>query len=258
MNLLDRIFEFKREVASGTTARLAELRAAAADAGPTREFAKALRDSPHPVALIAEAKRATPSAGVLRDPYDAAELAACYEAAGADALSVLTDERFFQGSASDLTKARAATTIPVLRKDFTVGEADVYEARAIGADAVLLIVNGLSPSELRELRELAESLGMDALVEAHTLEEAETAIETGATVVGVNNRNLADFRTDVGVGESVLPALVGRATLVSESALRSAEDVSRVAAAGARAVLIGTAFVKADYPAAKVREVMGW
>jgi indole-3-glycerol phosphate synthase len=253
MNLLDQIFQAKREASTATTARLAELRVAAADAPPPRGFARALRGSPHAVALIAEAKRATPSVGVLREPFDAAELAMAYESAGADALSVLTDERFFQGNALDLTRSRNATALPVLRKDFTVCEADVYEARAIGADAVLLIVNGLHASQLREFRECAESLGMDALVEAHSVGEAEAAIASGASLIGVNNRNLEDFRTDVSVGESVLPRLAGRATLVSESALRSAEDVRRVAAAGARAVLIGTAIVKAPDPGAKVR-----
>jgi indole-3-glycerol phosphate synthase len=210
------------------------------------------------VALIAEIKPASPSRGIIREGLNAREMALSYAAAGADCLSVLTDTPFFQGSEQNLRDAREACLLPILRKDFTVCEADVYAARAMGADAVLLIVYGLSDAELQGFREVAEGLGMDALVEVHSEAEAERAVRSGASLIGVNNRDLTTFKTSVEVGLRVLPGLAGCGTLVSESALQSQEDVARVQQAGARAVLIGTAFCAAPDAEAKVREVMGW
>lgn len=258
MNILERIFATKREAHAGNVARIAEVRARAADAGPVRGFRQALEASAVPVSLIAEVKKASPVKGVIREDFDPVSIAVAYEDAGAQCLSVLTDVAYFQGSPEYLGQCRAATSLPVLRKDFTVGEFDVWEARALGADAVLLIVNGLSKSELRELRELGESLGMDVLVEAHTLAEAETALDSGATFVGINNRDLETFDVTLDVACSVIPEIAGRATVVSESALRTKDDIDLVHRAGARAVLIGTTFCKAPDPGAKVREVMGW
>ncbi len=259
MNVLDRIFAAKREAAAALTAAdRSDARARAADAPGPLGFRRALESSPHPVSLIAEVKKASPVKGVIREDFDPVAIAMAYSGAGADALSVLTDVAFFQGAPTYLTACREATGLPCLRKDFTVGEHDVWEARALGADAVLLIVYGLDRAELTGLRELAESLGMDALVEAHTGDEAETALATGATFLGVNNRDLRTFATTTDTACEVIPSLVGRATVVSESALHSPADVGKVAAAGARAVLIGTAFCAAPEPGAKVREVMGW
>jgi indole-3-glycerol phosphate synthase len=257
--LLEILEQKRRELPSLQASRpMAELRATAADAEPCRGFARSLAGSPRPVALIAEIKKASPSQGLIRPDLDPVSLAVAYEEAGADCLSVLTDGPHFQGSEENLVKARTAVRLPVLRKDFTTDPYHVWEARAMGADAVLLIVGGLSRGELLELRGLAEDLGMDALVEAHTLEEAETALESGATLLGVNNRNLQTFETDIGVSCRIIPLVRDRALVVSESAIDGPEAVARVGAAGARAVLIGTEFCQASDPGKRVREVMGW
>ncbi|MBS1708654.1 MAG: indole-3-glycerol phosphate synthase TrpC, partial [Armatimonadetes bacterium] len=244
MTILQEIFDFKRsELDSLKASRpLAEVVAAAQDAGPTRGFMRALVTSAHSVSLIAEVKKASPVKGTLRADFHPVAIAQAYERAGADCLSVLTDVPYFQGSPDFLVQCREATSLPVLRKDFTTDAYHVYEARALGADAVLLIVNGLSQVQLREYRELAESLGMDVLVEAHTLAEAETAMESGAKLLGVNNRDLETFETNIEATEEIAPLVAGRATVVSESALRTSGDVARVSQAGARSVLIGSAF----------------
>ncbi|MBS1722204.1 MAG: indole-3-glycerol phosphate synthase TrpC [Armatimonadetes bacterium] len=260
MNVLERIFARKREQLSALEAEvpLAQLKARAADAQPVRPFRRALEQASAPVSLIAEVKKASPVKGVIREDFDPVTIARAYEMAGAQCLSVLTDVEFFQGSPDFLVDCRAATNLPVLRKDFTTSEYHVWEARAMGSDAILLIVNGLSKSDLTDFRELGESLGMDVLVEAHTLEEAETAFETGATFIGINNRDLETFEVSIDVACQVIPELAGRATVVSESALKTHEDVGLVGRAGARAVLIGTTFCKSPDVGAKVREVMGW
>ncbi len=237
---------------------LNDLKARAAGASPPRGFHQSLASSARPVSLIAEVKKASPTKGVIRPDFDPESIARSYERAGAQCLSVLTDEDFFQGSEEFLVRCRAATSLPVIRKDFTTSDYHVWEARAMAADAVLLIVNGLSRSEIVDFRGLAESLGMDALVEAANLEEAELALETGASLIGVNNRDLESFNESISTSLEVLPQLVGRATLVSESALRTKADIDAVADAGARAVLIGTTFCAAPDPGSKVREVMGW
>ncbi len=260
MSVLDRIFERKRdEVAAARAAvPLAELKAHAADGEPPRGFDLALRTAVEQVALIAEVKKASPSKGIIRDPFDAVEIAEAYERAGAHCLSVLTDGPGFAGSAENLRRARAATTLPALRKDFLYDEYQVWEARAWGADAILLIATSLSVPRLHELKGLAESLGMDALVEVHDERDVVKAIEIEATLVGVNNRDLADFSTDLSATERLLPLLPAGVTKVSESALETSGDIARVHAAGAGAVLIGTTFCAALDVEAKVREVMAW
>lgn len=260
MDLLTRILEKKRlDVERAKVARpLPDVKAAVADAAPVRDFRKAIEDSPHSVALVAEVKKASPVTGVTRPGFDPAEIASIYKEAGADCLSVLTDVEFFQGSPDYLAVCRDASGLPALRKDFTVDEYDVWEARALGADAVLLIVAALPATQLADLRDLAESLGMAALVEAHTFEEAETAISAGATLIGVNNRDLATFESTMAASMETIPKIAGRATVVSESAIAAREDVEAVAEAGARAVLVGTSFCSAPDIGAKVREVMGW
>ena len=260
MDILDRIFAQKRvDVEQAKSALpLSEVKAMVEDAGPTRGFHRALTESAHQPSLIAEVKKASPIKGVVREDFDPVEIALTYKEVGADCLSVLTDVQFFQGHPDYLAACREASGLPVLRKDFTVDEYDIWVARSLGADAVLLIVNGLSESQLRDYRELAESLGMDALVEAHTLKEASTALETGAKLVGINNRNLQTFETDLVTSEQTIPEIAKRATVVSESALKSHEDIQKVSNAGARSVLIGTSFCKAPDIGAKVKEVMGW
>lgn len=257
MNQLGKIFEWKRERGEPSEA-LREARAAVADAGPTRGFLDALRGAEKRPALIAEVKKASPVKGLIREDFDAVAIAADYREAGAACLSVLTDEHFFQGSVENLVLARAESGLPVLRKDFTVSELDVWEARAMGADAILLIVYGLSDGELRGFRELAEGLGMDVIVEAHSEAECERALASGASILGINNRDLTSFETSVEVGLRLIPRYSGEVFVVSESALRSVEDVRRVAEAGASAVLIGTAFCSKPDVYEGVLEVMGW
>lgn len=260
MSALEKIFETKREEVAAARAQipLEEIKARAADAEPPRGFRLALIAARKPVALIAEVKKASPSKGVIRESFDPVEIAKTYEKAGAHALSVLTDVNYFQGSPEYLKTVRAATQLPVLRKDFLYDPYQVYEARSWGADAILLIVASLSKSQLKELAALSAELEMDTLVEVHTPAEAKVALEIRPDMVGVNNRDLATFETDLSTSETILPTLRGRALGISESALETKAGVDRVHAAGARAVLIGTTFCAADNIESKVREVMGW
>ncbi|MBX3096700.1 MAG: indole-3-glycerol phosphate synthase TrpC [Fimbriimonadaceae bacterium] len=261
MNLLDEILAYKRSTVEERqlSSPLADIKRRIADQELPRGFHAALKSAGVPVALIAEVKPGSPSRGVIRDNLDPAALAQVFEKAGAHCLSVLTDVRYFRARPENLELVRNAVGLPCLRKDFVVHEYDVWESRAMGADAVLLIANGLDDAQLRSYREVAEGLGMDALVEVHSETEAKRAIASGASLIGVNNRDLESFETSVAVGECLLPQLAGQGlTLVSESALTSYDDVRRVAAAGAHAVLIGTAFCEAQDPGAKVREVMAW
>ncbi|MCH7903701.1 MAG: indole-3-glycerol phosphate synthase TrpC [Armatimonadetes bacterium] len=260
MNVLDRILQSKRDRLPDRMASMSldEVRSQAADAPPTLGFLDALLSSEHDVSLIAEVKKASPVQGVLRESFDAVEIAQTYKLCGADCLSVLTDVEHFQGHPSYVRLCRSATGLPTLRKDFTIHEYDVYEARALGADAVLLIVSALERAHLQELLLLAGELGMDALVEAHSLDEALVAVEIGAKLVGLNNRDLETFEVNIEIARDVIPQIAGRATVVSESALNNNDDVRLAQEAGARAVLIGTSFCTAPDIAQKVREVMGW
>lgn len=260
MSILDTIFDAKREEVAEAkrVVPLAEIRARADAAAPTRGFRAALASADKAPALIAEVKKASPSKGVIREDLDPADVARSYSRAGAHALSVLTDVRFFQGSAENLALAREASGLPVLRKDFLCDVYQMFEARAWGADAVLLIAAALGPSQLADLRAAALALDMDALVEVHSAEDVDKALRVESDLVGINNRNLADFKTDLSITERLAPRLSGPALVVSESALESRADVDRAARAGADAVLIGTAFCAAADVEAKVREVMGW
>lgn len=259
MNVLERIFARKVEEVRLAKARRSEvsLRADAEAAGAGKGFQRALEASPHPLALIAEVKKASPSQGLIRPNFDPVEVALAYRDAGAEALSVLTDVHWFQGAPEYLTQAREATGLPCLRKDFVCDAYQVYEARAWGADAVLLIAAWLEDGQISELQALAHGLGMDALVEVHSEMEAARVLRLGCPFVGVNNRDLATFKTSLEIAEAIVPRLVGSGYVVSESALESPADLARVRAAGARAVLIGTSFCREpDIPGA-VRRVMG-
>lgn len=259
MSRLRQIFDAKREEVGAAKASMpfSELKARAVDQEPPRGFRAAL--SGHiDLGLIAEVKQASPSMGTIRPDLDPIAVAQAYERAGAHCLSVLTDRQFFQGSPENLIQARRATNLPVLRKDFLYDPYQVWEARAWGADAVLLIVAGLEKSRIEELQALAWELGMDALVEAHSLEEAEVAQACGSNFIGVNNRNLATFETSLETSLRVIPALGDGVLKVSESALATRADLDLVRKAGADAVLIGTTFCAAPNVEAKVREVMGW
>src|SRR6266542_4190235 len=224
-------------------------RRAALDAAPSRDFAGALRRPDGRLAVVAEIKRRSPSKGDLAPDLDPAAAAKAYESGGAAALSVLTDRPFFGGSVDDLQTARAKVEIPALRKDFVIDETQVYEARAIGADAVLLIVAALDDDGLLAgLRELAEEIGIVALVEAHDDAELDRALAAGATVIGVNARDLGTFGEDLGLSERLADRIPGEVTAVAESAIRAPEDAERMADAGYDAVLVGEALVRSDDP----------
>lgn len=262
MSILDRIFETKREEVAAAKLRtpVSQLEDQA-EGQPLLPFAQTLRTSSHPIALIAEVKKASPSKGLIRPDFDPLQIARTYQEAGADCLSVLTDEQYFQGSPENLRLIKKALRIPCLRKDFIYDPYQVFEARAWGADAVLLIAASLEKAQIADLRSQTEALGMDAFLEVHDEHECETAMELGFRFVGVNNRNLKDFKTDLAASERLIPMLkngLPEAVLVSESALETKDEIDRVQAAGARAVLIGTTFCAAPDIGVKVREVMGW
>ncbi len=232
------------------------LQRTALEAPPTRGFAAALRAGAVTLAVIAEIKRRSPSKGDLAPGLDASATARSYAAGGAAALSVLTDGPYFGGSMADLQQARAAVTVPVLRKDFVIDEVQLYEARAVGADAALLIVAAISDDGLlRELHDLAGALGLDALVEVHDDGELERALAVGARIVGVNSRSLQTFGEDLGVAQGLRHAIPGDVIAVAESAIRSVDDAQRMADAGFDAVLVGEALVRASDPAALCRSL---
>jgi indole-3-glycerol phosphate synthase len=224
-------------------------------ARPVTSLSGAIREARRP-AVIAEIKKASPSAGVLNGGVRPAELASGYRDAGAAAVSILTDRRFFGGCPEDLTGARGAVEIPLLRKDFIVDEIQVYESRSIGADAILLIAAALDPSRLADLHDLASELGLECLVEVHGPSEPATLDFGAVRIVGINNRDLRDFTIDLGVTATVAPLLPPGVLVVSESGLKSAADVRTVAAAGIDAVLMGEYFMRGDQPALRLRRLL--
>ena len=254
-DILARIVERKR-AAVGALARERDSldRQAREAVAARRDFEAALAS--RETAIIAEMKRASPSRGVLKADLDPARIAATYETAGAAALSVLTDEQDFQGSLDDLRRARKATAIPALRKDFTVAAEHVLEAAANGADAILLIAAILTERELRDFRELAASYSMAALVEVHDAEEVRRAVASGAKIVGVNNRDLRTFEVTLETSLGLAEQLPDGVLRVAESGIHSRRDVERLREAGYRAFLIGERFMTAPDPAAALRELI--
>jgi indole-3-glycerol phosphate synthase len=256
--ILDRIINWKRdEVARHKQAQPIEaIQAGMALAPPPRDFAAALR-APG-VSLIAEVKRASPSKGLLRPNLNPVALAREYERNGATAISVLTDEHFFQGSLDHLRAVRQSIDLPVLRKDFLIDAYQVYEARAAGADAVLLIAAALSDDDLKPLHQLVQQLGMAALVEVHNGAELERALAVvDPAVVGVNNRDLRTFEVDLETTARLRPRVPPGVILVSESGVHTSGDVARLAAIGADAMLVGEALVQATDVGHKVRQLTG-
>ena len=207
--------------------------------------------------MIAEIKRRSPGAGLIRPDLDPLQLAPIYQAGGAAALSVLTDRDYFGGSLEDLTGARALVGLPVLRKDFMIHESQIYEARAAGADAILLIARILDDTLLRSLRVLAEELGMTALVEAHDGEEVDRGVASGATLLGVNNRNLQTFETRLEVTLGLLDRIPPEVVLVSESGVRTRDDVRMLGDKGVDAVLVGESLLRQDDPGEGVAALAG-
>ena len=233
-------------------------RQAAARASPIRPFIEAIAGAGTSLAVIAEAKRRSPSRGCLTAAYDPAGRARIYQDAGAACLSVLTDEEFFGGSAADLERARQACDLPVLRKDFIVDPYQVHETRAIGADCMLLIAEALSEDELVALAGLGRQLGLAVLVEVHCAESIAAALACGSGLIGINNRDLRTFELDLRTTEELAPRLAGAGcTVVAESAITDGADAARAAAAGADAVLVGEALMRADDPAALLKEIAG-
>ncbi|MFH1024969.1 MAG: indole-3-glycerol phosphate synthase TrpC [Planctomycetota bacterium] len=252
--LLDRIIAAKhREVASARERRPLEALRAEAGRAP-RDFCGALRrtDPKAPLRVIAEMKKASPSAGLLREDYRPADIAREYRRCGAAALSVLTDAEFFRGTLDDLAAVARETDIPVLRKDFVVDPYQVFEARAAGADAVLLIARVLG-GKLRECLDAARACGVVAMVEIHAENELDTGLDAGAEVIGINHRNLDTLAMDLGLSERLRPRIPAGIVVVAESGISRPEDVRRVRAAGVDAVLVGEALMKASDPAGVFR-----
>jgi len=244
------------EVAARRAARPdRELETACRDLPPPRDFAGALAARGAPARVIAEVKRASPSAGAIAGGLDAVAQARRYAAAGAAAISVLTDGPGFGGSLADLAAVRAAVATPLLRKDFVLDRYQLLEARLHGADAALLIVAALSPDALRRLLAESEAVGLAALVEVHDAAEVDVALGAGARLVGVNNRNLSTFEVDLAVSERLLPSLPDGVKGVAESGVRTAADARRLRRAGAANLLVGEALVRADDPGKLIAEL---
>jgi indole-3-glycerol phosphate synthase len=257
-NILERIVATKRTEIERcrTQIPLTQLEARLGDAPPARDFRAALMNAAG-LAVIAEVKKASPSAGVLRADFDPVAIARIYEANGASAISVLTDEPYFQGRLAYLTAIRHAVAVPVLRKEFILDRYQVVEARVAGADAVLLIAEILNDAELPALLQDIHDLGMHALVEIYDRENLPRVIDAGATVIGVNNRDLRTFVTSLDHTLDLKPAIPADRCLVSESGIRTREDMLRLERAGVHAVLIGETFMRAPDMGAKLHELRG-
>src|SRR5579859_1093905 len=257
MNVLDRIMAAKRAELAALKAQVsaAEVEKRARQAPAPRSFVRAINGkmAAGRAAVIAEVKRASPSRGVLRDDLDPAEIARGYEAGGAACLSVLTDREFFKGTLADLEAARAACSLPVLRKDFTFDPYQVFEARAHGADCILLIVACLSWPVMKELERLATGLGMAVLVEVHDAAELDLALQLDTPLIGINNRDLRTFETRLDTTLGLLARIPSGRTVVTESGILSANDVARMRASGVSAFLVGEAFMRAPDPGGALR-----
>lgn len=257
MSVLERIIAYKRdEVAARKRERsLAALEREAKAMGPTRGFRTALeRDVP---ALIAEIKKASPSKGVIRPDFDPPALARAYADGGAACLSVLTDAPSFQGHEDFLVEARRACALPALRKDFMIDPWQIAESRVIGADAILIIMSAVDDQLARDLADAAQSFGVDALVEVHDEAEMERALHLGAKLIGVNNRSLATFATDLAITERLAAMAPADVLLVSESGIFAHEDITRLQSAGARAFLVGESLMRQADVAAATRALLG-
>jgi indole-3-glycerol phosphate synthase len=265
MNILDKIGEEKKREVAKLPARIiatGDLRDAMLEHGERRDFLTALRKPQRgDIALIAEVKKASPSAGIICENFDPVRIAREYEAAGASCLSVLTDEKFFQGSLDYLRQIRAAVKLPLLRKDFIIDERQILEAIEWGADAILLIVAILTDEQLAKFHSLAVEAGLAVLVEVHDEKELDRTLRIGPALVGVNNRDLKTFKVDLATTERLAAHLKGGAgvppLLVAESGIHTRADVERVQKCGGGAILVGEALVKQGDIQAKIRELIG-
>jgi indole-3-glycerol phosphate synthase len=262
MNILDEIIAHKRTEVEKLLPRLEKLRAAATLRNDFRSLADALRLDPTRLGMIAEVKRGSPSAGTIAQEFDPLTIARGYEKAGATALSILTDEKYFQGHLNYLSLIREQVDIPCLRKDFIIHEAQIYEAVVAGADAILLIVAALDQETLVRLLDTAHTFQLDVLVEVHDRFELERALETEARIIGVNNRNLKAFTVDLATTEALAEEVPDDIILVAESGIKTVEDAQRVAACGADALLVGETLMRSgnvliDLPALMVEKPVG-
>ena len=260
-DILQKIVAVKREevLASRSRRDLFSLRREAESLGGQRDFVAALRSKVvnGGAAVIAEIKKASPSKGVLREDFRPAEIAASYALHGAAALSVLTDERFFQGSGAALEAARAACSVPVLRKDFMIDAYQLFEARAMGADCILLIAAILDDVQLVEFEAMAFALGMAVLIEVHDEPELERALKLTTPLVGINNRDLRTFEVSLETTLSMLPRVPEDRLVVSESGILAPADIARLRGAGVRAYLVGEAFMRAPDPGVALKSLVG-
>jgi indole-3-glycerol phosphate synthase len=251
MSRLAEIVDYKRKEIEPWLTHTADWGERAAALGPYRGFRKSLTSGDF--GFIGEVKRASPSAGLIAAEFDPVRTALAYDAAGANCISVLTDEKFFHGHLDYLALIRHRVPKPLLRKDFTLHEVQIYQAALAGADAVLLIVAALSDDALKRLKTIADQIGIDCLVEVHDDPELDRALGIGAAFIGINNRDLATFELDLRVTEQLAPKVPPGCTIVSESGIRTAADVRRVVAAGAHAALIGESLMRAPDPGALLK-----
>ena len=253
MTILDKILAVKRAEVAAAKRAVPDVEARARKASAPRDFVGALRANKP--AVIAEVKRASPSKGLLRANFDPAAIARSYEQGGAACMSVLTDREFFQGSAEDLIKARAACALPTLRKDFLIDPYQAFEARALGADCVLLIVACLEDAQMRELEKVAHALGLAVLVEVHDAGELDRALALQTPLIGINNRNLRTFETRLETTLDLLPRVPRDRVVVTESGILSTADVRRMRDRGVNTFLVGEAFMRADDPGKELKKL---
>jgi indole-3-glycerol phosphate synthase len=257
MRFLERILEVKREEVAGQKGLipLSDLKRLLAGVPAPLDFKGALRS--RSCALIAEVKRSSPSKGRIREDFDPVAIARLYAENGAAAVSVVTESRFFEGRASFLPAIRKSVAVPLLRKDFIIDPYQIYEARLLGADAVLLIARILEVPLLREFIGLSSDLGLSSLVEIHDEADLAKAVSAGAEVIGINNRDLSTFATDLGVSLRLAPLVPSAALVISESGIRSRGDIDRLRAAGIRGVLVGESLMREKDVARKLKELLG-
>jgi len=253
MNRLEEILQAKRQEIEQLRPRTAELDRQASARKDFRDFRSALTQTAEKLAVIAEIKKASPSAGVIAKTFEPVQIAKNYERAGANAISVLTDSKFFQGSLEHLMNVRKAVSLPLLRKDFVWDRAQIAESAANGADAILLIVAALTQDQLVRLLKGAKEFRLDSLVEVHSVDELQRALEAGAEIVGINNRDLTTFDVDLAVTEKLCRDVPDEIVLISESGIKTPQDVARVKACGVDAILVGEALMRDEISIGQLR-----
>ena len=254
---LQQILDIKKTEVAKLLPRIGHLRAAALQRNDFRGFTAALNRGSDSLGLIAEVKKASPSVGIIAESFDPILIAKAYESAGAHAVSVLTDETFFKGSLGYLSRIRSEIALPLLRKDFIIHEAQIFEAICAGADAILLIVAALEQKQLAALYKIAIDFQLDVLVEVHTLEEMDRALDLEVKLIGINNRNLTTFQTDLHTTEELSEQAPEDVLLVSESGIKTAVDTKRILECGCNAILVGETLMRADDIHATVQELIG-